>query len=170
MTRSKHIKKHKVPLSQAKYIVQSVDSKTDDCLDNSYNNQNDKQTINIAKDSTTKKTNPQGMRNMNKINTTSTNINIAILFVIAITLMLVPDVAEAARLDMSKTKSVIDSFAKGIGALCGVCATIMAIYTGFKFYKGGSPLADLTTNFWAIGAFATASAIGTFVGSLNIGG
>jgi len=129
-----------------------------------------KLTIDVNKVSSTKKANPQGVRNMNKINTTSTNINIAILFVIAITLMLVPDVAEAARLDMSKTKSVIDSFAKGIGALCGVCATIMAIYTGFKFYKGGSPLADLTTNFWAIGAFATASAIGNFVGSLNIGG
>jgi len=156
MTRSKYIKEHKVPLSQAKYIVQSVGNKTDDCLGNSHNNQNDTQATNITKISTIKKT--------------STNINIAILFAIAIVLLLVPDVAEAARLDMSKTKGVIDSFAKGIGALCGVCATIMAIYTGFKFYKGGSPLADLTTNFWAIGAFATASAIGSFVGSLNIGG
>jgi len=114
---------------------------------------------------------------MNKNNTpytnmskNSTNINISILFVIAIALILIPDLAEAARLDMSKTKSVIDSFAKGLGTICGVCATIMAIYTGFKFYKGGSPLADLTTNFWAIGAFATAGALGGFVSSLNIGG
>jgi len=93
----------------------------------------------------------------------STNINISILFVIVIVLMFVPDVAEAAKLDMSKTNSVLKGFADGLRAICGIAATIMAIYTGFKFYKGGSPLADLTTNFWAIGAFATATAIGDFV-------
>jgi len=103
------------------------------------------------------------------IHKNSTNSSIAILFVIAIVLILVPDVAQAARLDVSKTKTVLDSFASGLGTLCGVCATIMAIYTGFKFYKGGSPLADLTSNFWAIGAFATAGVLGKFVGSLGIG-
>jgi len=81
-------------------------------------------------------------------------------------LLLVPDVVEAAKLDVSKTKSVMQAFADGLGALCGVAATIMAIYTGFKFYKGGSPLADLTSNFWAIGAFATAGVLGRFVGSI----
>jgi len=103
--------------------------------------------------------------NINKVSTT----NVAILFAIAIALILIPEVAEAARLDMSKTQTAISSFSKGIGTLCGVVATVMAIYTGFKFYKGGSPLADLTTNFLAIAAFATAGAVGQFVSSLNIG-